>query len=241
MRKDALVAHSLTCTVLAVDIEGTTSAASHVLTVLFPYSRARIPGWLAAHAADPDVADLLAVVAGEAGCRPDDLDGIRDQLWAWIDADVKAAPLKAIQGRIWEEGYAAGELTTHLFADVAPALHVWHDAGIRIAVYSSGSVQAQQSWFGNAPDGDLRPLVSAWFDLESAGPKREASSYARIAAQLGVDPRCLVFLSDIEAEITAAREAGWQAVGVRRPGETQATAESAPLITAFDELTLTPC
>ena len=39
----------ITCTWLAVDIEGTTSAASHVLQVLFPYSRERIPAWIAAH------------------------------------------------------------------------------------------------------------------------------------------------------------------------------------------------
>lgn len=234
------MAVSLTCTLLAVDIEGTTSAASHVLQVLFPYSRAQLPAWLQAHADEPEVAPLLAAVAAEAGCAADDLLGIRDQLWAWIDADVKAAPLKAIQGRIWDEGYAAGELTTHLFGDVAPALRAWHDAGIGLAVYSSGSVRAQQSWFGNAPGGDLTPLFSAYFDLDSAGPKREPASYARIAQALGVAPGSLCFLSDIEAEIDAAREAGWQAVGVRRPGETQATADSAPLITSFSELSLTP-
>ena len=240
MRQDAFVAVSLTCTTLAVDIEGTTSAAAHVLQVLFPYSRERIPAWLAAHAADPQAAGLLAAVAAEAGCSPEDLHAIRDQLWAWIDADVKAAPLKAIQGRIWDEGYAAGELTTHLFPDGAPALQAWHDAGIRLVVYSSGSVRAQQSWFAHAPGGDLTGLLSGYFDLDSAGPKREAASYARIAEALGVEPGSLVFLSDIEAELTAAREAGWQAVGVRRPGEVQATAESGPIITSFSELALTP-
>ena len=238
MRQDAFVTVSLTCTWLAVDIEGTTSAASHVLQVLFPYSRERIPAWLAAHARDEDVAPLLLAVASEAGCAPGDLDGIGDQLRAWIDADVKAAPLKAIQGRIWDEGYAAGELATHLFPDVAPALRAWHEAGIRLVVYSSGSERAQRSWFANAPGGDLTPLLSGYFDLDSAGPKREAASYARIAERLGADPGSIVFLSDIEAEIAAARDAGWHAVGVRRPGEAQATAESAPVIAAFDELRL---
>lgn len=232
------MAVSLTCTWLAVDIEGTTSAASHVLQVLFPYSRARIPAWVVAHAADPDVAPILAATAREAGCGPADLDAIVAQLQAWIDADVKAAPLKAVQGRIWDEGYAAGELTTHLFPDVAPGLRAWHEAGIALAVYSSGSVQAQRSWFANAPEGDLTSLFSAHFDLDSAGPKREAASYARIAAALGADPAQLCFLSDIEAEVEAARAAGWQAVGVRRPGEAQATVDSAPLVTSFAELRL---
>lgn len=229
----------VSCAVMVLDIEGTTSAASHVLQVLFPYSRAKIPQWVRDHHSDPEVAQILATVAGEASCSPDDLDAITAQLHAWIDADVKAPPLKAIQGRIWDDGYAAGELTTHLFPDVAPALGQWHEAGVRLAVYSSGSIRAQQSWFRNAPTGDLTSLMSANFDLDTAGPKRAQASYKRIAAALTLDPSSLCFLSDIEDEVLAARAAGWQAVGVKRAGETQATALSAPVISSFTELQVT--
>lgn len=230
----------ISCSLVIVDIEGTTSAASHVLQVLFPYSRARMADWIAAHHDDADVVPILAAVAQEAGCSPDDLAAVTAALHAWIDADVKAAPLKAIQGRIWDEGYVAGELTTHLFPDVAPALHAWHDAGIRLAVYSSGSMRAQRSWFANAPGGDLNTLFSANFDLDSAGPKRDPESYARIARSLVIEPSRLCFLSDIEEEIEAARAAGLQAVGIRRPGETQATAHSEPVVASFADLAITP-
>jgi len=36
---------------------------------------------------------------------------------------------------------------------------------------------------------------------------------------IGADPARIVFLSDVTAELDAAREAGWHTVGVRRPGE----------------------
>ena len=105
------------------------------------------------------------------------------------------------------------------FPDVIPALRAWDAAGIGLAIYSSGSVRAQRAWFGHSPEGDLLPLIRACFDTESAGPKRVAASYRTIAAALGTDPATLLFLSDLDAELDAAAEAGWRTIGVRRDGE----------------------
>jgi enolase-phosphatase E1 len=141
------------------------------------------------------------------------------RLVRWSDEDAKVTPLKALQGWIWDEGFARGELTSHFFPDVVPALRQWADAGRTLWVFSSGSVAAQRAWFGHSPAGDLRPLLAGHFDTENAGPKRERASYERIAAAIGRPPREIVFLSDVTAELDAARAAGWQTVGVRRPGE----------------------
>ena len=51
------------------------------------------------------------------------------------------------------------------------------------------------------------PLFDGFFDTEVGG-KREASSYRAIADALGVLPKDVVFLSDVVAELDAAREAG---------------------------------
>jgi len=100
-------------------------------------------------------------------------------------------------------------------------LRRWHADGITLAVFSSGSVEAQRAWFGHSPDGDLSPLVNAHFDIASAGPKREPDSYRRISVRLAIPPAAIVFLSDVGAELDAARTAGWQTIGVRREGETE--------------------
>ncbi len=57
-----------------------------------------------------------------------------------IDRDRKSTGLKSLQGKIWRQGYVDGTLKSQVFADVAPALKRWHAAGLRISIFSSGSV-----------------------------------------------------------------------------------------------------
>jgi enolase-phosphatase E1 len=118
-----------------------------------------------------------------------------------------------------ERGFDSGDLVAHFFPNVIPALRAWRAAGHRLYVFSSGSVTAQRSWFAHSPEGDPTPPLSGHFDTENAGPKRVPDSYRVIATVIGADPARIVFLSDVTAELDAAREAGWHTVGVRRPGE----------------------
>lgn len=229
---------SITCDAIVLDIEGTTSAASHVYDVLFPYARVRMREWITSHPDDPITSDAVAQVAEAIGVRTDDIDAVVAQLQNWIDEDVKAAPLKTLQGLIWSDGYARGDLTSHVFDDVRPSLTQWAAQGLLLAIYSSGSVAAQRALFANAPGGDLNPLFAENFDLGTAGPKRDPDSYRRISSALGIPADRLLFLSDIQDELDAAHEAGWQAVGVLRAGEAQATATVTPHISRFDELTV---
>ena len=219
-----------------MDIEGTTSAARHVYDVMFPYARAHMRSWIEQHPLDPETIGVVVDVATQLGVSPTDRDAIVGQLTQWIDDDVKAAPLKTIQGLIWEQGYARGELSSHMFDDVAPALRAWNDAGLTLAIYSSGSIAAQKALFTYAPQGNLDELIDANFDITTAGPKREVSSYRTIATALGMEPGQLLFLSDIQAELDAARDAGWQVMGVLREGEAQATVNASDVITSFTEL-----
>ena len=228
------------CAVVVMDVEGTTSAARYVYDVLFPYARAGMRDWVTQHGDDPATRQALQDAARDAGIDEADTEAVIAQLLAWIDADVKAAPLKTLQGLIWQEGYDRGDLTSHMFSDVEPSLRAWRSHGLRLAIYSSGSVTAQKALFAHAPSGNLDELIDANFDITTAGPKREASSYATISAALGVPPGQLLFLSDIQAEIDAARQAGWQAVGLRRDGEAQADVHGDAVVTSFAELEVEP-
>ena len=191
---------------ILTDIEGTTSSISFVKDVLFPYARRALPAFVAAHGQEPEVRRWLDVVAAENGGLCQD-EMIVETLQGWIDADRKHTALKALQGMLWEKGYGSADFTAHMYPDAVGALGRWHAAGHRIAVYSSGSVPAQKLFFGHSDAGDLTPLISGWFDTETGG-KREAESYRRITAALGVPAADVLFLSDVVEELDAAREAG---------------------------------
>jgi enolase-phosphatase E1 len=136
---------------------------------------------------------------------------IAETLQGWIDQDRKHTALKALQGLIWEAGYREGDFTAPLYPDVAPALRAWHAAGHGLAVYSSGSVPAQKLLFSHTDAGDLVPLFRDFFDTE-IGHKRDADSYRLIADRLDRSPGDILFLSDVVAELDAAREAGMRTV-----------------------------
>ncbi|WP_420000058.1 acireductone synthase [Streptomyces boninensis] len=226
---------------VVLDIEGTTSATGFVVDVLYPYSRARFAALLAERGGEPEVARAVAQVRELLGEPDADAARIEKALGGWLDEDRKATPLKTLQGIIWAEGFARGDLVSHFYDDVLPVLRAWHAAGVQLYVYSSGSVAAQRSWFVNSPDGDLLPLVSGLYDTENAGPKQEPESYRRITAALGDVPADrTLFLSDRPGELDAARAAGWRTAGVRRPGEPyyEQGVGDHPEVGTFDEITL---
>ena len=226
---------------VVLDIEGTTSATGFVVDVLYPYSRSRFAALLSERAEDPVVARAIAQVRELTDSPDADAVQIEKTLNSWLDEDRKATPLKSLQGIIWSEGFARGDLVSHFYDDVVPALRAWHTAGLRLYVYSSGSVAAQRAWFTSSPEGDLLPLVSGLYDTENAGPKQEPESYRRIAEATGIAPSRLLFLSDRPGELDAAVAAGWHAVGVRRPGEPyfeQGVGDHAQA-GAFDEIGIT--
>jgi enolase-phosphatase E1 len=191
---------------ILTDIEGTTSSIAFVHKVLFPYARERLAGFVAAHRNEPAVRRALDDANAEAGGGLDD-DAVVARLLEWIDADRKSTPLKALQGMVWADGYAAGHISGHVYSDAARWLRDWHGRGIRLYVFSSGSVQAQKLLFGHSDHGDLTPLFSGYFDT-ATGAKRDPEAYRRIAAAVRTAPDGILFLSDIREELDAAHATG---------------------------------
>lgn len=202
---------------IVTDIEGTTSAVSFVFDVLFPFARAHLPAFVRDHRDEAEVAEQIAAVRRESGEPDADIERVVEILLDWIAADRKATPLKALQGMVWAQGYRAGQLKGHVYPDAVQALRRWHDQGYALYVYSSGSVQAQKLIFGCAEVGDLTPLFWGYFDTGS-GHKREAESYVRIAASIGLPAAEILFLSDVVEELDAARAAGMHTCGLARDG-----------------------
>lgn len=212
---------------ILLDVEGTTSSIAFVYDVLFADAREQIGPFLAAHAGDAAVLDLAAAVTAAAGSPQSAAEVAADPTRAALAAielmnrDVKDTALKALQGMIWRAGYESGRLVSHVFDDVPPALAAWADAGLDVRIYSSGSIEAQKLFFAHTAAGDLTPWLRGHYDT-TTGPKREARSYTVIAADMGLEPRQILFVSDVGAELDAARAAGMATALAVRPGNRDA-------------------
>lgn len=241
---------------ILLDIEGTTSSVSFVYDVMFPYVRNNLMLELLTHWVEPDYLEAFHAIAKDAGhesldawlqtsnlTRENALRGshvIATEVKRLMDTDVKATGLKALQGLIWKAGFESGELKAHVYDDVPPALAAWNTAGKDVRIYSSGSIQAQKLFFGHTVAGNLLPHFRGHYDT-TTGPKKEAASYAQIAADFRLPPAEILFLSDILSELDAARVAGLATALVVRPGNASDQTSSAPshdVISSFAEVTL---
>jgi enolase-phosphatase E1 len=234
--------------VYLLDIEGTTTPITFVHDELYAYARARLDSYLAAHWHEPDVERLVSELALEHQAdandappwRANDAAHLRASAVSYLewlmDRDRKSPALKTIQGWIWDAGYDTTELRGQVWPDVVDALKRWTKRGRRVAIYSSGSELAQRRLFESTAYGDLTPMISAFFDT-SMGPKRSPESYRRIAEQLGTPASDILFVSDVAAELTAAREAGMEVVLSVRPGNPpQERPEEFRVVESLEEL-----
>lgn len=192
---------------LITDIEGTTTPVTFVHQVLFPYAARHLPDFVRRHAHEPAIAAALIETASLEPRAAANVEAAIAVLLEWIAADRKATPLKALQGLVWRQAYESGEVKSPVYDDVVPVLMRAKGAGLSLHVFSSGSIEAQHLLFGHSDKGDLQPLFSGWFDT-TTGPKLEAGSYRKIAAQIDQPPEHIAFLSDHPGEIAAAHQAG---------------------------------
>jgi enolase-phosphatase E1 len=229
-----------------LDIEGTTTPIEFVHQTLFGYARDRVSGFLERHWSHPavraDVSRLQTEHGAEAPAQPtpppwrDDVRGVTAYVHWLMERDRKSTGLKSLQGKIWEEGYRSGELESEVYPDVLPALERWRGEGIDVAIFSSGSVQAQRSLFSHTKAGDLTRFIRAYFDT-TTGPKTAPESYARIAASLERSPAEVLFLSDVAAELDAARVAGMRTGLCVRNSGSAPNSGAHPVIRTLERLT----
>lgn len=225
---------------ILLDIEGTTTPIAFVHEVLFSYARLHARDFLKHNLESPEVRADVALLRAEHAVEnenppplTEDIDSIATYIDWLIARDRKSTALKSLQGKIWRQGYLNGSLKSQVFPDVAPTFERWHAAGLSISIFSSGSVLAQQLLFAHTDAGDLTKFIDSYFDT-NVGKKGDAESYRKIAAALKMQPSEILFISDIVAELEAAREAGMKTLLSVRPGNSpQAWSNT---IHSFDEV-----
>jgi 2,3-diketo-5-methylthio-1-phosphopentane phosphatase len=213
---------------LLLDIEGCTTSIAFVKQQLFPYVVEHVETYL--DSIPPQqlrdyhsslLQDLQKLPVKHAchtmvvDCTPHSIGNLVKTM---VSYDVKATGLKALQGDMWKAGYHDGSIQGHVYPDFKPMLEWCRSQEVKVYIYSSGSIAAQKLLFGHSVEGNLNNYLSGYFDTTS-GSKREAVSYVTIAKSIGMKPSDIVFCSDAEAELVAAREAGiGHVVMTIRPG-----------------------
>lgn len=211
--------------ILLLDIEGTVCPITFVKDELFPYFLRQYKTYL-----EPldfplvkNKNSLSEVLLG----FPTEVLQTKELLEAHIDNlvknDIKDPTLKAFQGTVWKLGYDKGDLKAPLYEDAIELLN----SGKKIYIYSSGSVPAQKLLFShvnvNGKLEDMTPKLLGYFDITTSGFKQEKNSYINIAKDIGCQPNDIIFYSDNVQEVSAALEAGMDAVVVVRPGNAALT------------------
>lgn len=229
---------------ILLDIEGTTTPIDFVHKTLFPFAKERMGKFVATHfdALRSEVDQLVEESSHDNSYTvpvdPTEPGSVSTYLDFLIDRDRKSTPLKAIQGKIWKEGYENGELISDIFDDIPAAFERWKSEGKRIAIYSSGSVLAQQLLFAHTNKGDLTPMIAEYFDT-NVGAKREVESYRTIAEKLGIPAANVLFASDIVEELDAARSAGMNTALSIRPGNAPIESDTIhEIVTTFADLSI---
>ncbi len=233
-----------------LDIEGTTTPVEFVYETLFPFARQHVREFIEPRLDSPLVRADVEALHEER--RADLEKGIVPPTWRedstaslvesvvsyvhWLmDQDRKSRALKSLQGKIWEGGYRSGQLRGQVYADVPPALDRWKKQGKGIYIFSSGSVLAQKLIFAHTTEGDLTPYLDGYFDT-TTGAKVSAASYQSIAEKIDAPAAEVLFVSDVTAELDAAKVAGMMTALCVRPGSREPEQPAHPVVRTFDEI-----
>lgn len=230
---------------LLLDIEGTTSSIRFVTETMFPFVRQQIDDFIDAKRNDASallVFDQVREEARRLGFTSDPQAEpaveLRSSVLYLMDRDAKVTGLKKLQGMIWEAGFLSGTLVAHVYPEVPDMLRRWKASGKDLRIYSSGSIAAQQLFFGHTIAGNLLPLFSAHYDT-TIGGKKEVESYRRIIDDIQQPPHNVLFISDSVEELDAAAAAGLQVLLSRRDENPTPPPHRFPEIRSFEEIDLT--
>ncbi len=226
---------------IVIDLEGTTSSTRFIRDVLFVYAEQFLPDYIREHKDERDVARQLRSLSDKTGILQKDTEGLVACLQQWMRDGNEVAELHALLGLVWEEGYSKGEFQAHVYSDVPDKLREWLDQEINLYVHGDGSEKAQRLYFRYSNQGDLRLLFAGYFDSR-LGSRREEACYRHMADGVALKPEEMLYISDTEADLDAARQAGMGTLRMARPEEIDGAPDevqsSHPVVHSFTEIDL---
>jgi len=221
------------CSVVLVDVLGTTTSISFAKDTLFPFVIKHAEEILKSKWEDKTISE--AVKKFKDGDDEIDFENAVKLVKELTENGSENIGLKTIQGLVYNTGYESGELKSHVFPDVPKCFETWAKSR-KVAVYSTGSIDSQKQLFSKSVEGDLTTHISKYYD-QTFGTKTEADSYKKIVEDLNVKPEEVLFLTDLIEEGTAAKTAGLSVALVAREGNNKLPeSKDFAVISSFKEI-----
>jgi len=214
---------------IITDIEGTISPLSFTSDLLTKCARVNMEDFVYSNTNNHDVLQALydaqEYIHEVSGKKPTRKEVVQ-HLIEWLDRGIQHPALLKLELMLWKLGYENGDIKGQIYADVPLALDRWREKGIFTGTYSSNTIEWQKLLLKNSSEGDLLPYFSAFFDT-GVGEKTDIFSYFHVADKLNLAPNEILFLSDNEEELEAARKSGMGVLQIVRK-DAAATAKQTP-------------
>ena len=218
---------------ILTDIMGTTSPNDYIKVLMANFREHSVDFIQKAGLED---LEILNLIKKETRLETD------EEIVAYVNEQLQKSNLKpeylALLGAVNVYSYKKKILRRGEFYDDVPeAFAKWKKDGKGLYVFSNGSEKSQKAMFRTAPQGDLSIYVDRFFDTATVGGKYEIDTYRRISDNVEDEPKNILFLSDLERELDAANNVGFQVMLVKRPGNNPQGGKY-NFINAFTELLL---
>ncbi|XP_076442399.1 enolase-phosphatase E1-like [Babylonia areolata] len=225
---------------IVFDVEGTTTPITFLKDILIPEN---IEDHLKDTFEEPETIKDLATLRemaqkekddGEEGAEtiPDAAEGqeavkkaVAACVQRWVDCKADCAEFRQFRNHVLRHGFECDRFKADVFDDVPPMLRMLSEEGFNLYVYSSGTGEIEKMLFANTPEGDITDVFANFFDEAAMGSKTEKDSYLKIASEIKIDPKNILYLTDTPEEADAAFKAGWRSALVIRPGNADLTDE----------------
>ena len=136
-------------------------------------------------------------------------------IWQINNKKETADSQKIIQ-LVLDDALSKKKIQVPLFADVLPALKKLKQLKLKIVIFSSVESEMCRKLLSNTSDGDITSYLSEYYD-EKNGNSKDKQSYIKIAQNLNVDTKDILYVVDYGQSAKSCKQAGGQSLLIARP------------------------
>lgn len=200
------------------DLEGTITRFAFVKYVLYPYAKKNLPDFVDYYQHDTEVKMQINAVRRSIDNERASIDRVTEVLIHWLENEERVPALNALLGMIWKSGYEQNDFKGHIYLDAFHFLRKLNKYKQELYTFSSKPVNAQELLLQHSEFGDISNWFKGYFDT-SIGRKQDSCAYEAILKNLPYKAEEILFLSDVKAELDAAKSVGINTCQMVRDGQ----------------------
>ncbi|MFP4097715.1 MAG: hypothetical protein ACLFP8_05340 [Alphaproteobacteria bacterium] len=198
--------------IILTSIEGIMTGSSYSADVMDPYITKTLPDYIWDH--ETDLADKLDEVRTDERNPTLNTQEVIEVLLRYQSDAQHTSVSQTLRCEVLSQGYKAGFLDVHIYEDALRAVKRWHDQGRRLYACETFSKKEQDLLLASAQP-NISTIFSGFFELHN-GEQTTSHSYERIAAEIGLTPSGILYLTDDPEEALSASDAGMKTIIIDR-------------------------